>query len=223
MLRWAKWGWIVFQKDLRLEFRTLTALNAIILFAVTTLTAVSFAIGPVKLQSTVLAPLLWVILFFSAMSGLAHGFVREEEQQTADTLRLLLPPNAVWIGKWVFNVTLLGILQIIVVPLFLILMSAQVENWPIFLVTQVTGGLALASVSTIIAAIVSLASSRGALFAILTFPISMPILISAIHSTQLAFEGAPFSACMTDIRVLFSFTVIVVTVSVLVFEHVWRP
>ena len=55
--------------------------------------------------------------------GLSHIFIREEEQQTADTLRLLLPPNAVWLGKWLFNVLLLFALELIVVPMFCLMMN----------------------------------------------------------------------------------------------------
>ncbi len=213
---------VVFRKDIQLEFRTRYALNAIAMFAITTLAAISFSIGPVHLQMTVLAPLLWIILFFSAMSGLAHIFIREEEQQTADTLRLVVPPNAVWLGKWLFNVVLLFGLEIIIVPVYLAMMNASVENLSIFFPTLLIGSIGLASVSTIIAAIISLASSRGALFAVLAFPIALPILFTAIHSTRLAMEGAPFSDCLSDVQVLFSFTVIIITTSLLVFEFVWR-
>ena len=144
-----KQSMIVFRKDLQLEFRTRYALNAIALFAVTTLTVISFSIGPTRLSSTVLAPLLWIVLFFSALSGLAHVFVREEEQQTADTLRLILPPNAVWIGKWFFNIVLLFGLEIIILPLFFIMMNARVESYDILFAIIVTGSLGLASVATI--------------------------------------------------------------------------
>lgn len=213
---------IVFQKDLQLEFRTRYALNAIALFAITALSVISFSIGPTKLSTVVLAPLLWIILFFSAMSGLAHVFVREEEQQTADTLRLILPPNAIWLGKWLFNVVLLFGLEVIIIPLYFVMMSAPFGNAGIFFTILAVGSLGLASVATIIAAIISLASSRGALFAVLAFPIALPILIPAINSTKIALENGIFSDCLSDLQVLFSFTIVIVTTSLLVFEFVWR-
>ncbi|NIW79644.1 MAG: heme ABC transporter permease CcmB [Calditrichae bacterium] len=215
-------GFIVFQKDIQLEFRTRFALNAILMFAITALAAVSLSIGAIRLNDRILAPLLWIILFFSSMSGLAHIFVREEEQQTADTLRLVVPPNAVWLGKWFFNIVLLFGIEIIIIPLFLAMMRASVGNLGIFFSTILIGSLGLASVATIIGAIISLASSRGALFAVLAFPIALPVLMTAIHSTRLALEGAQFSDCLADLQVLISFTVVIVTTSLLVFEFVWR-
>lgn len=217
-----KQSWIAFEKDFRLEFRTRYALNAIAMFAVITLTAVSFSIGPTRLDAQVIAPLVWIILFFASMAGLSHVFVREEEQQTADTLRLLLPPNAVLLGKWLFNVVLIYGLELIIIPLFFIMMSVKLENPAIFFTILFIGSLALASVATIIAAIISLASSRGALFAVLAFPIALPVLIPAINSTKLAFVRSTFSDCLADFQVLISFTVIIITASLLLFEFVWK-
>ncbi len=213
---------IVFQKDVRLEFRTRYAINAILMFAITTLTAVSFSIGPIRLGSEILSPLLWIILFFSAMSGLAHIFVREEEQQTADTLRLVTPPNTIFLGKWLFNLTLLFGLEIVIIPLFLALMNVSVANLLLFFLLLVLGSIGLASVATLIAAIISQASARGALFAVLTFPIALPILISVIHGTRLAMDGSQFSDCLSDLQILFSFSVVILTLSLLMFEFVWR-
>jgi heme exporter protein B len=215
-------AYYIFQKDVHLEFRTRYAMNAILLFAVTTLTAISFSIGPMNLRSEILAPLLWIILFFSAMTGLAHIFVREEEQQTADTLRLVTSPNTVFLGKWFFNLVLLLGLEIIIVPLYLAMMGASVENVPLFFLIFVIGSIGLSSVATLIAAIISQASAKGALFAVLAFPISLPILISGIHSTQLAIDGELFSDCIADLQVLFSFSIVIITLSLLLFDFIWR-
>ncbi len=215
-------AYIVFRKDVNLEFRTRYAMNAILMFAITTLTAISFSIGPLSLKSQVLAPLLWIILFFSAMSGLSHIFIREEEQQTADTLRLVTSPTSVFLGKWLFNLLLLFGLEILIVPLFLAMMGASANSAGIFLLILFIGSLGLASVATIIAAIISQASAKGALFAVVSFPISLPILISGIHGTRLAMDGVQFSDCLSDLQVLFSFSVVIITLSLLLFDSIWR-
>ena len=215
-------SFIVFQKDVQLEFRTRFAINAIILFAITTLTAISFSIGPAKLESTILSALLWIILFFSAMSGLSHIFVREEEQQTADTLRLVTSPLSVFLGKWLFNVVLLFALEIIIVPLYFLLMNTSTGNMQLFLVILLSGSIGLSTVSTIIAAIISQASARGALFAVLSFPISLPIIISSIHGTRIALDGNSFSDGISDLQILISFFIVIFTVSILTFEFIWK-
>jgi len=212
----------VFQKDIQLEFRSRYAINAIFLFAITTLTAISFSVGPIHLQTTVLSPLLWIILFFSSMSGLSHIFVREEEQKTADTLRLVTTPNSIFLGKWMFNITLLVVLEILIVPIYIVLMGVSIESIWSFIVILFLGTIGLSSVATLIAAIIAQASAKGALFAVLSFPISLPILISGIHATRYAMEGEGFSSCIPDLQILFSFSVVIITLSFLLFEFIWR-
>lgn len=213
---------IIFQKDLHLEFRTRYAINAIFLFAVTTLVVVSFSIGGVKLSPNITAPLLWIILFFSSMSGLSHIFIKEEEQQTADTLRLITNSNSVYLGKFLFNIGLLFALEVIVLPLFIVFMNISEFNLGSLISVLILGSLGLASVATIVAAIIARASSKGALYAVLSFPISITILVSAINGTKIAFKNLPFNDCFRDLQILFSFSVVIITISFLIFEFIWR-
>jgi len=127
----------IWLRDLRSEFRTRYALNAILMFAVTTLIAVSFSIGSFRIEEAerpfLYSVLLWIILTFSALSGLARSFVKEEEAGTIDVLKLSARPQAVLLGKLLFNLTLLGALELIIVPSFILLMSYQI-NFPGFFV-----------------------------------------------------------------------------------------
>jgi heme exporter protein B len=213
----------VYRKDIVSEFRTRYAINAIALFAVTTLIAVSYSVGGFGVQDkNLLSALLWVILFFSAMSGLSRTFVREEEGHTASALRLTAEPVAVYLGKLAFNLSLLLALACVVVPLFVVMMNAQVGNWTLFLLVLFLGSVGLSASATIVAAIVSKANAKGALFAVLSFPILAPLLITAIHGTSAALKGDPLSAGWADLRVLVSYAGIMITVSVMLFEFIWE-
>jgi heme exporter protein B len=211
----------VFDKDLRSEFRTKYALNAIILFAVTTLTVVSFSVGQFGLTPEILASLYWIIIFFSAMSGLARVFVREEEAGTVAALKLSAAPTVVYLGKLGFNVVLMGILEIVVFPLFVVMMGLRVENYVLFFAVLVLGSAGLAALSTIIAAIVAKANVKGALFTILSFPPLLPLLISCIRGTRLALEGADLAAGMPELQLLISYSIVMITASLLLFDFVW--
>ena len=76
---WASRLAALLKKDLLEEFRTRYAVNALLMFAVTALVMVSFAVGMNTLNATLHAALLWIILFAS-MSGLSRSFVKEEEK-----------------------------------------------------------------------------------------------------------------------------------------------
>jgi len=212
----------VLDKDLRSEFRTKYALNAIALFAVTTLTVVSFSIGQFGITPEIQASLFWIIVFFSAMSGLSRTFVREEEAGTVHALRLAAAPPVVYLGKLAFNLILMAILEIIVVPLFIGMMGLRVQNYLLFLAVLLLGSAGLASAATIIAAIVAKANVKGALFTILSFPPLLPLLIACIRGTRLALEGAEMAAGSAELRLLISYSVVMITASLMLFEFVWN-
>ncbi len=212
----------IFKKDLQQEFKTRYALNAILLFAVVTLSAVSFSIGTISAEPDILAALFWIILFFSSMSGLSHIFVREEETHTADTLKLVTRPTAVFLGKLMFNFILLLSLEVIIVPLYFGLMDFQVAHFPLFLLTLFLGSIGLAGGGTIVAAIIAKASSRGALFTVLSFPILLPLLVSGISATRIAVKANGFGAASAELQALIAYGVVVITASILLFEFIWN-
>ena len=118
----------VYIKDLRMELRTRNALNAILMFGVTTLAIVSFSLGQSNLSAELLAALFWIIVFFSAMSGLAQTFIREEESGTSLALKLTADPDSIYIGKFLYNLTLMTTISLIITPLFFIFTDAPTDN-----------------------------------------------------------------------------------------------
>jgi heme exporter protein B len=215
-------SWHFFQKDFKQEFRTRYAINAIILFAVVTLVAISFSIGTYGADNTTKAALLWVILFFSAMSGLAHIFNREEEKHTSETLKLVVEPLVVYAGKLLFNFLLLLVLEVIIIPLFFMVMNYSVQNLPLFIAILFLGSIGLSSGATIIAAIISKAGARGALFSVLSFPILLPVLITGISATRIIVIQSDVTAISKELQMLFAYSVVIITASVLLFDVIWK-
>ena len=134
-------------KDLRSEFRARAALNAVVLFAVVTLTMVSYAVGSFGLTPGVHASLLWIIVFFAAMAGLSRTFFVEAERGTALALKLTASGTQVFLGKLMFNLVLLGFLNVILVPLFQIFLPIPQANWSLLLVGLVLMRCSLPNIS----------------------------------------------------------------------------
>ena len=215
-------AWLLFKKDFKQEFRTRYAINSIILFAVITLVAISFSIGTYGANETTKSALLWVILFFSAMSGLAHIFNREEEKHTSDTLKLVVQPIVVYMGKLLFNIILLFLLECITIPLFFVVMDYTVQNLPLFLFVLFLGSIGLSAGATIIAAIISKAGSKGSLFSVLAFPVLLPVLETGISATRIISAEGDLSAISKELQMLFAYSVVIITASVLLFDIIWQ-
>ncbi|KAA3615702.1 MAG: ABC transporter permease [Calditrichaeota bacterium] len=212
----------IFLKDFQQEIRSKAAINSILLFAVVTLTAVSFSIGNFTISIDILAALLWIIILFSAMSGFSHVFLKEEESHTADTLKLIAGPTEILLGKFLFNIVLLTAVLILIIPLYIGVFNFEVKSFPLFLVTVFLGAFGLTAGGTIVAALIAKASSRGALFSVLAFPILLPVLILGISATRIAFKKMDVGIMIPEIEALFAYCVIVSTAAIMLFDFIWN-
>lgn len=218
-------AWAVFRKDVRAELRTRYALNALALFAVSTVVAISLGVGPLTRSADlplIQAALLWIAILFAAFTGLARAFVQEEEARTAAALRLAAPPPAVYLGKLLFNLLLLLLLDALTGALFVILLRVQIGNFGLFVTLLLAGSLGLVAATTLIAAIIARASVKGALFAVLSFPLLAPLLVVAIKGTALALEGAGWDRGAAPLQVLLAYAVAMFVASLLLFGSVWE-
>jgi len=211
----------VFAKDIRLELRSRHALNAILMFSVVSLTVVSFSVGQAELSSRLLGSLYWVIMFFSAVAGLSLVFIREEEAGTALILRLRADPAAILLGKLLFNLLLFSIVTVVVTTLFFLLTDASAEGLALFLLIVALGVISLCAATTLVAAIIARASSKGALFAVLSFPILILPLMMLVAASESALAGGAFAEISEPIQGLFAYSVVMITASFMLFRFVW--
>ncbi|MEE4272940.1 MAG: heme exporter protein CcmB [Thermoanaerobaculales bacterium] len=225
MWRWLAEALAVAGKDLRAEFRTRVALNSLALFALTTLAAVSYTIGPYRLAQEdrpfLLAVLLWIVLFFAALAGLDRSFVKEEESRTAPLLRLAAAPLVVWAGKLLYNLVLISVLMAMLTPLFCVLMGFEVVLPWHFVALLAAGGFALAATTTIVAAIIAQAMTRGALFSVLSLPLLLPLLIFLIQGTTAVSTG-DLEIFGNSLRAVVSMGGMMTAASALLFPTVWN-
>jgi len=221
--RWLLSVMAVFRKDLHSELRTRYAVSALVMFVITTIAIIMFSLGQENAPPEVLSGMLWVVIFFGAMSGLSRTFVMEEERGTSMTLQLLAPPSAVYFGKLLFNFVLVTALNIFTVLLFLFLVNGFVVQAPlVFILTVFLGGCGFASATTVIAAIIARANTKGTLYPVLSFPILLPLLVAVIDATKSAAEGAPLDQVGGVFQFLISYIVVLTTLSYLLFEYIWK-
>ncbi len=192
-------AWAVCAKDAATELRRRVATASVLFFAAACLTLVSFAIGPFEVppeaRETVFSALLWVVLFFSAATGLPRAFVREEESGTALALRRVAPAAPVLAGKTLFNFLLFCAIALVTAPAFALLLGWQIASPAALSGVLLLAGFGLSVVSTFLSALVARASHKSVLFVLVSFPIVAPLLLPAIAATVSASRGEiPWSA-----------------------------
>jgi heme exporter protein B len=207
------------QKDFRVEFRSRFALNISISFAAIVTIAMSLTAGGVPFPVMVQSILLWVVIFFSAMNGLSHIFVREEDQSTSLFLRITVPVDSIFISKFIFNQVFMLIVLTVVTPLFLFFLQVNVIHLFHFIITILAGGVSIAAATTILAAIVAKAGGKGSLFTIISFPILLPELWISISATNSALN--PALPTTGNVLFLLAFSGFISVISFLLFRFIW--
>ena len=114
----------LFKKDWQSELRTRYAINALAMFILVTISVILFSIGQENISEHLTGGLLWVVIFFSAMSGLSRAFVSEEDRGTTLTLQLIAAPSTVYFGKLMFNLVLVFVMNIAIVILYYLLFES---------------------------------------------------------------------------------------------------
>lgn len=220
---WISGIWAVLMKDLRLEFRSRYALNMLLMFVISTLVMVVYAIGQEEISPRVQSAMIWVVIMFSASVGLGRSFIGEEERGTVLLLQLNTRPDMVYAGKLLFNILLILVVNSLAFVAYIFLLGIQVERPLLFMSTVVLGAISLASATTLLAALIARSSNQGALLPVLLFPLLVPLLLSVVHATQSAMAGgAGMLAAQDDLKVIVGFAGVTITMSVLLFEYVWN-
>lgn len=215
--------WAILRKECRSEWRTRHGLNAALLFAVASLTSVSFAAGRLGDRTDLLAALFWIVLLFATLASMSHAFVREVDGRTMLLLRLVASPTQIAAGKLLFNVLFLVVVEAITVPLFMVLMGAPAPRWGPFLAILALGTVSLAASSTLLGAVVAQTRGRGALFAGVSLPLLLPVLAAAVGGTKAQWAPTGFGQGVdAELRLLAAYAVALLAMSLLLYDHLWE-
>ena len=213
----------LFKKDFSSELRTRYAINSLAMFIIVAISVILFSIGNEKINESLTGGLFWVVIFFTAMSGLSRAFVSEEERGTTLTLQLITSPTVVFTGKLLFNLILVFCMNTVIALLYSALFEAFIlKNFSLFLATFILGNIGLAVASTIIAAIISKAGAKGTLYPVLSFPILLPLILTSVQLTLFAFDGTSFETAKFELAIVVGYDVIITTASYMLFDFIWK-
>ena len=213
---------IIFIKECSAEVRFLSSSLVLILYSLSACLAVSFANYNAVSSPESESAFLWIILYFSAIAACSRSFTKEEEQLTADLLRLSAPAESIFIGKFLFNFVILLLLEIITVPIFVILNSCVISDIGLFSLELIFAALAISSALTLTSAMASHAKNKNMLTAVISFPILIPCLLAAININAYVFGAGDQLIAMSSLRILFYCFGISISAGLLLFRFVWR-
>jgi heme exporter protein B len=210
-------------KELTLEWRQRYALSGMLLYVVSTVFVcyLSFNLKRNLLTPIVWNTLFWIIMLFTAVNAIAKSFAQERYGRLL-YYYTLSSPQAIILSKIIYNSLLMTGLSLTGFLFYMMVMGNPVGNLSIYLLSIILGSLGFASTLTMVAAIASKAENNGALMAILSFPLIIPMLLMVIKMAKNALDNLDMSANQDEIITLLAIDAIVIALSLVLFPYLWR-
>jgi heme exporter protein B len=208
-------------KDLRLEWRSKDAINAMLFFALLVVVIFSFSFDPTAEESRRIAGgIVWVAFLFAAVVALNQTWAREIRNQVLDAYRVSpAPANSLFLAKALGNFIFVAVLEALMAPLFVIFYNLRPLG-PMYqlVIVAALATWALVVNGTFFAAISLRTRSREVLLPLLLFPISIPALLAMVEATTAILTGD--ASPRFGVVLLAVYDVVFTTVCLLLFETV---
>ena len=213
---------LILRKDLTIEVRSREIAYTTVFFAVSCVLVFAFAfVREGRPPEDGAAAILWVSIMFAGNLALGRAFERERQSETVRAL-LMAPVSrpAVYLGKLLGIIVLLGTAELVLVPLIALLFQAPLLAHPLWLALVVaTGTAGFASVGTLFAAMLVRARSRDMLLPVLLYPITVPVIIAGVRATAALLQPeADLDLVRFWVLLLVCFDVVFVTLALWTFE-----
>lgn len=209
--------WQLIKVDFKVEYRNKYEIYGLILFVIVT----AYILYRATEITDVFAfnALYWVMILVISTNFALRSFTKTKEEETR-YLYQLVDAKSVICSKILFNWFLIFIGG----TLFLLfgLLFHGYEGFPLgkFILLLVVASLAISSTFSLPSALIMTLSSKGTLLGILSFPISIPlVLISTNIGGQLITENV---WNMNALGMLISITLIMSVMSLLLFKYNWQ-
>jgi heme exporter protein B len=100
-------------------------------------------------------------------------------------------------------------------------MNYKIKFPGLFTAMVVSGGIGLGGGTTIVAAMIAQASARGALFSVLSFPLLLPLMITAIKGCEKAAVGMN-NPGWPEVRIAVAYSIVMIVMSLFLFPLIWE-
>lgn len=208
------------RKEFLLEFRQKTALNGILLYVISTVFVCYLSFKNI-VNPTTWNALFWVIILFGAINTASKSFLHETKGRSLYSFSLYHPHTMI-LAKITYNTLLLCVVNLITLLFYCWFIGSVVQDFPVFILNVILSSMALSGTLTLTAGIASKAGAGFTLMAILSFPVTLPLLLVALKISKNAVDGLAMSVSSNYLLVLVFINVIVVMLAYLLFPYLWR-
>lgn len=208
------------KREITLELKQRYALNAILLYVVSTV-FVCYLSFKTLVDVPTWNALFWIIILFTSVNATSKSFSTESRGRLL-YYYTLASAQAIILSRIIYNALLMLVITLAGYFIYSLLIGNLVEDQPYFFLALVLGASGFSSILTLVAAIAAKTRQNSTLMAILSFPVVIPMLIVLIRFSKNAVDGLDHSIQSPYIFALLSINLIVVALAYMLFPFLWR-
>ena len=210
-------------KDFVTELKTRELLSAMFIFALLVILIFIFSINLSIVKASEVGPgILWVAFLFAGTIGLNRSFMLEKENGCLMGL-MLVPADrtTIYFGKLISNLIFLSIMELFILPLFMIFFNIDLlSHLGPLLVVVFLGTLGFCALGTLLSSLSANLKTREIMLPILLYPLLIPIIIGVVRMTGQILDGTELADMMKWIGLTASFDIIYIGVSIMTIDHI---
>ena len=210
-------------KDFVTELKTRELLSAMFIFALLVILIFIFSINRSIVKASEVGPgILWVAFLFAGTIGLNRSFMLEKENSCLMGL-MLVPADrtTIYFGKLISNLIFLSIMELFILPLFMIFFNIDLlSHLGPLLAVVFLGTLGFCALGTLLSSLSANLKTREIMLPILLYPLLIPIIIGAVRMTGQILDGKELADMMKWIGLTASFDIIYIGVSIMTIDHI---
>jgi heme exporter protein B len=213
-------SWVLAAKDLRVEFRSRTAILSAVVFVVLAFVVFNFGRDPTAVPNSALAPsILWVTFTLAAILALNRAFHLELENQAFDGLLLApIDRSSIYLGKLLANLVFVATFELIGVPLLMLFFNVRLLPYlaPLALLIALAT-IGFVAVGTLFSAMTVRTRFAELLLPVLLLPFMILPLSWGVQATVRLLAGRPLSEIAGWLNMLAVYDIVFVALALLLF------
>ena len=210
-------------KDFTTEWKTRELFSSMFVFAVLVMLIFIFSINLSIVSANEVGPgVLWVAILFAGTLGLNRSFTLEKENGCLQGLMLApVDRSAIFFGKMLSNLAFLLIMQLFLLPVFVIFFNVEVlPHLGSLLLVILMGAVGFSALGTLLSSLASNLKTREIMLPILLYPLMVPVAIGAVRLTGQILDGKSFADMMNWVGLILCFDIIYIGASIMTIDHI---
>jgi heme exporter protein B len=210
-------------KEFKIELRrkSVAAGLGMYLFSMVFICYLAFTLKQNLITPLAWSALFWITLLFTAINTVAKSFIGEKGGQNIYFYSIANPADILF-SKVIYNFFLCLALALTGYFLFSLFLNDPIQDKFIFTVVLVLTAAGFASSLTLLSGIAAKADNSNILMAVLSFPVIISILLTAIKVTKNCIDGLDPSVSYNPLFWLLAINLLVTVMSRLLFPIIWR-